>query len=289
MSLSKNKNRRLLSSYFFVTISISLVLYIMGAFFLLAFNAKKISNDFKEKIPVTIYLKDIAKQIEIVQLQKKINLKDYTKSINYISKDKGAEILIEEIEENFLEFLGTNPILNSIDIYLKSDFVKSDVLDKISKEFSEINYVDEVRYDAPLVSLINENLKKIKFWVLVFASFFLLISILIINSSIRLSIYSNRMIIKTMQLVGATRRFIRKPFINTHIKLGIVSSIIAISLLSISIYYLESSIVGLNLMADIKLIFTLFSCISGFSIIITSICTYFATQRFLKLKIEQLY
>jgi len=287
--LSKNKNRRLLSSYFFVTISISLVLYIMGAFFLLAFNAKKISNDFKEKIPVTIYLKDIAKQIEIVQLQKKINLKDYTKSINYISKDKGAEILIEEIEENFLEFLGTNPILNSIDIYLKSDFVKSDVLDKISKEFSEINYVDEVRYDAPLVSLINENLKKIKFWVLVFASFFLLISILIINSSIRLSIYSNRMIIKTMQLVGATRRFIRKPFINTHIKLGIVSSIIAISLLSISIYYLESSIVGLNLMADIKLIFTLFSCISGFSIIITSICTYFATQRFLKLKIEQLY
>lgn len=287
--MSKNKNRRLLSSYFFVTISISLVLYIMGAFFLLAFNAKKISNDFKEKIPVTIYLKDIAKQIEIVQLQKKINLKDYTKSINYISKDKGAEILIEEIEENFLEFLGTNPILNSIDIYLKSDFVKSDVLDKISKEFSEINYVDEVRYDAPLVSLINENLKKIKFWVLVFASFFLLISILIINSSIRLSIYSNRMIIKTMQLVGATRRFIRKPFINTHIRLGIVSSIIAISLLSISIYYLESSIVGLNLMADIKLIFTLFSCITGFSIIITSICTYFATQRFLKLKIEQLY
>ncbi len=287
--MSKNKNRRLLSSYFFVTISISLVLYIMGAFFLLAFNAKKISNDFKEKIPVTIYLKDIAKKIEIVQLQKKINLKDYTKSINYISKEKGAEILIEEIEENFLEFLGTNPILNSIDIYLKSDFVKSDILDNISKEFSEINFVDEVRYDAPLVSLINENLKKIKFWVLVFASFFLLISILIINSSIRLSIYSNRMIIKTMQLVGATKRFIRKPFINTHIKLGIVSSIIAISLLSISIYYLENLIDGLNLMADINLIFALFLCILIFSIIITSICTYFATQRFLKLKIEQLY
>ena len=287
--MSKNKNRRVLSSYFFVTISISLVLYIMGAFFLLAFNAKKISNDFKEKIPVTIYLKDIAKKIEIVQLQKKINLKDYTKSINYISKEKGAEILIEEIEENFLEFLGTNPILNSIDIYLKSDFVKSDILDNISKEFSEINFVDEVRYDAPLVSLINENLKKIKFWVLVFASFFLLISILIINSSIRLSIYSNRMIIKTMQLVGATKRFIRKPFINTHIKLGIVSSIIAISLLSISIYYLENLIDGLNLMADINLIFALFLCILIFSIIITSICTYFATQRFLKLKIEQLY
>ena len=146
-----------------------------------------------------------------------------------------------------------------------------------------------MRYDAPLVALINENLKKIKFWVLVFASFFLLISILIINSSIRLSIYSNRMVIKTMQLVGATKRFIRRPFINTHIKLGMISSIIAISLLSVSIYYLESSINGLNLMADIKLIITLFLCILIFSIIITSLCTYFATQRFLKLKIEQLY
>jgi cell division transport system permease protein len=261
----------------------------MGAFFLLAFNAKKISNDFKEKIPITIYLKDSAKKIETVQLQKKINLKNYTKSIKYISKEKGAEILIEEIEENFLEFLGTNPILNSIDIYLKSDFVKSILLDDISKEFSEISFVDEVRYDAPLVSLINENLIKIKFWVLVFASFFLIISVLIINSSIRLSIYSNRMIIKTMQLVGATKNFIRKPFINTHIFLGIISSFIAISLLSLSIYYIENNFMKLNLISEIETILGLFMSILIFSIVITSICTYFATQRFLKLKIEQLY
>lgn len=261
----------------------------MGAFFILAFNAKNISNDFKEKIPVTIYLKDIAKKIEIAQLQKKINLKNYTKSNKYISKEKGAEILIEEIEENFLEFLGSNPILNSIDIFLKSEFVKSDLLNEISQEFGKINFVDEVRYDAPLVSLINENLIKIKFWVLVFASFFLIVSILIINSSIRLSIYSNRMIIKTMQLVGATRGFIRKPFINTHIYLGIISSFIAISLLSVSIYYLENNFMELNLMAEIEIIFGLFLCILLFSIIITSICTYFATQRFLRLKIEQLY
>tara|TARA_B100001142_G_scaffold43959_2_gene40054 strand:- start:6653 stop:7438 length:786 start_codon:yes stop_codon:yes gene_type:complete len=261
----------------------------MGAFFLLAFNAKKISNDFKEKIPVSIYLKDSAKKIETVQLQKKINLKDYTKSLNYISKEKGAEILMEEIEENFLEFLGVNPILNSIDIYLKADFVKSDLLNEISNEFSAITFVDEVRYDAPLVSLINENLMKIKFWVLVFASFFLIISILIINSSIRLSIFSNRMIIKTMQLVGATKKFIRKPFINTHIYLGIISSFIAIFLLSISIYYLENNFMDLNLMSEIEIIIGLFLCILIFSIVITSFCTYFATQRFLKIKIEQLY
>ena len=261
----------------------------MGAFFLLAFNAKKISNDFKEKIPITIYLKDSAKKIEIAQIQKKIRLKDYTSSMNYISKEKGAEILIEEIEENFLEFLGTNPILNSIDIYLKSDFVKSDILNQISKNFSEIKFVDEVRYDAPLVSLINENLIKIKFWVLIFASFFLVISILIINSSIRLSIYSNRMIIKTMQLVGATKKFIRKPFVNTHIYLGIISSFIAISFLSFSLLYIEKNVIELNLISEIEIILGLFTSILLFSIVITSICTYLATQRFLKLKIEQLY
>ena len=261
----------------------------MGAFFLLAFNAKKISNDFKEKIPITIYLKDSAKKIEIAQIQKKIRLKDYTSSMNYISKEKGAEILIEEIEENFLEFLGTNPILNSIDIYLKSDFVKSDILNQISNNFSEIKFVDEVRYDAPLVSLINENLMKIKFWVLIFASFFLVISILIINSSIRLSIYSNRMIIKTMQLVGATKKFIRKPFINTHIYLGIISSFIAISFLSFSLLYIEKNVIELNLISEIEIILGLFTSILLFSIVITSICTYLATQRFLKLKIDQLY
>jgi cell division transport system permease protein len=261
----------------------------MGAFFLLAFNAKKISNDFKEKIPITIYLKDSAKKIEIAQIQKKIKLKDYTSSMNYISKERGAEILIEEIEENFLEFLGTNPILNSIDVYLKSDFVKSDILDQISKDFSEIKFVDEVRYDAPLVSLINENLIKIKFWVLIFASFFLVISILIINSSIRLSIYSNRMIIKTMQLVGATKKFIRKPFINTHIYLGIISSFIAISFLSFSLLYIEKNVIELNLISEIETILGLFTSILLFSVVITSVCTYLATQRFLKLKIDQLY
>ena len=287
--MSKNKNKRLLSSYFFVTISISIVLFIMGAFFLLAFNAKKISNDFKEKIPITIYLKDSAKKIEIAQIQKKIKLKDYTSSMSYISKERGAEILMEEIEENFLEFLGTNPILNSIDVYLKSDFVKSDILDQISKDFSEIKFVDEVRYDAPLVSLINENLMKIKFWVLIFASFFLVISILIINSSIRLSIYSNRMIIKTMQLVGAKKKFIRKPFINTHIYLGIISSFIAISFLSFSLLYIEKNVIELNLISEIEIILGLFTSILLFSVVITSLCTYLATQRFLKLKIDQLY
>ena len=287
MAISKNK--RLLSSYFSVVLSISIVLFMMGAFFLIAFNASKISDDFKEKIPITIYLKNDAKKIEIEQLIKKLNLKDYTNSINYISKEKGAEILINEIGEDFIEFYGTNPLLNSIDVFLKSEFVTTLVFDEISNELNNTDFIDEIIYDAPLVSLINDNINRIKYWILGIAMFFLIISILVINSSIRLSIYSNRINIKTMQMVGATRRFIRKPFISTHVKLGLIGSLIAITLLSSSLYYIQNNFEYFNFESEIPLIILMFAAISVFSIIITYLCTFFATQRFLKIKIEQLY
>ncbi|MAV81045.1 MAG: cell division protein FtsX [Flavobacteriales bacterium] len=283
------KTNQLFTSYFFVTISISIVLYVLGAFVFLVVNADEVSNDFKENIPLTIYLKESAKKIEINQLQKKISLKNYTKSTEFISKEQGAELLIKEIEEDFLEFLGTNPILNSIDVYLKAEFVKSDILYDIDNEFSKNEIVDEVRYDSPLVSLLNENLKKIKIGILVIASFFLTISILIINNSIRLSIYSDRMLIKTMQLVGATKSFIRKPFIKTHVNLGIVGSIIAIMFLYLSVIYLEKNVDEIYFLFDFKIIILLFVSLILFSIIITFICTFLATQKFLKSKIEQLY
>ena len=284
-----SKNRRLLTSYFSVVLSISIVLFMMGAFFLIAFNATKISDDFKEKIPITIYLKNDAKKIEIEQLIKKLNLKDYTNSLNYISKEKGAEILINEIGEDFIEFYGTNPLLNSIDVFLKSEFVTTLVFDEISSELNNTDFIDEIIYDAPLVSLINDNINKIKYWILGIAMFFLIISIVVINSSIRLSIYSNRMNIKTMQMVGATRRFIRKPFINTHIKLGLIGSLIAVIMLSSSLYYIQINFEYFNFESDMTLIISMFGSISVFSIIITYLCTFFATQKFLKIKIEQLY
>jgi len=287
--LAISKNKRLLSSYFSVVLSISIVLFMMGAFFLIAFNASKISDDFKEKIPITIYLKNDAKKIEIEQLIKKLNLKDYTNSINYISKEKGAEILINEIGEDFIEFYGTNPLLNSIDVFLKSEFVTTLVFDEISNELNNTDFIDEIIYDAPLISLINDNINKIKYWILGIAMFFLIISILVINSSIRLSIYSNRINIKTMQMVGATRRFIRKPFISTHVKLGLIGSLIAITLLSSSLYYIQNNFEYFNFESEIPLIILMFAAISIFSIIITYLCTFFATQRFLKIKIEQLY
>ncbi|MBT7574044.1 MAG: ABC transporter permease [Flavobacteriaceae bacterium] len=287
MAISKNK--RLLSSYFSVILSVSIVLFMMGAFFIIAFNAKKISDDFKEKIPITIYLKNNAKKIETEQLIKKLNLKDYTNSISYISKEKGAEMLINEIGEDFIEFYGKNPLLNSIDVFLKSEFVTTIVFDEITNELNNTDFIDEIIFDAPLISLINDNINKIKYWILGIALFFLSISIVVINSSIRLSIYSNRINIKTMQMVGATRRFIRKPFINTHVKLGLIGSVIAAIMLSSSLYYIQNYFEYFNFESEIPLIVSMFVAISVFSVIITYLCTYFATQKFLKIKIEQLY
>ncbi len=287
MAISKNK--RLLSSYFSVILSISIVLFLMGAFFLIAFNAKKISDDFKEKIPISIYLKNDAKKIETEQLIKKLNLKDYTNSISYISKEKGAEMLINEIGEDFIEFYGTNPLLNSIDVFLKSEFVTTLVFDEITNELNNTDFIDEIIFDAPLISLINDNINKIKYWILGIALFFLSISIVVINGSIRLSIYSNRINIKTMQMVGATKRFIRKPFINIHVKLGLIGSVIAVIMLSSSLYYIQNNFEYFNFESEIPLIISMFGAISVFSVIITYLCTYFATQKFLKIKIEQLY
>ena len=283
--MAYSKNKRLLTSYFSVTISISIVLFLIGAFLLIAFNARKITNDFKEKIPITIYLKNDAKKIEIEQLIKKLNIKDYTKSVNFISKEKGAEILINEIGEDFIEFYGSNPLLNSIDVFLKSENVSTLIFDEVSNELNKTDFIDEIIYDAPLISLINDNINKIKYWVLVIAIFFLIISILVINSSIRLSIYSNRINIKTMQLVGATRRFIRKPFIFTHVKLGLFGAFLAIIMLSGSLYYIQNLFDYVSFESDIEIILTLFSAILIFSVIITYLCTFFATRKFLKSKI----
>ena len=231
MAISKNK--RLLSSYFSVVLSISIVLFMMGAFFLIAFNASKISDDFKEKIPITIYLKNDAKKIEIEQLIKKLNLKDYTNSINYISKEKGAEILINEIGEDFIEFYGTNPLLNSIDLFLKSEFVTTLVFDEISNELNNTDFIDEIIYDAPLISLINDNINKIKYWILGIAMFFLIISILVINSSIRLSIYSNRIKRKAVKMPYFYRKFHYPRLVKSIIILPVSESI---TLNTISVY-----------------------------------------------------
>jgi len=288
-SFEKYQKRRLISSYFSVVISIGLVLFLLGLLGLLVLNTKKVADHFKEQIAMTVYLKDTAKDVEIEQLKKSLAMAEYTKSSTFISKEEAAEAHSKEIGEDFMEFLGYNPLQNSIDLYMKADYVSPEQIDEIAEDLTARNYVEEVVYDKPLIALLNDNIKKISFWVLVVSGIFTFIAVLLINSSIRLAVYSKRFIIKTMQMVGATKRFIRLPFILQSVKLGAIGAVLALIGMGIVLYYLNSTFPELELLADVSLLVALFLGILFMGIFITWASTFFATSRFLNLKTDELY
>ncbi|EIJ37810.1 cell division protein FtsX [Galbibacter orientalis] len=288
-SFERYQKRKLISSYFSVILSIALVLFLLGVLGLLVINTKKLANHFKEQVAITVFLKDNAKEVEINQLQKSLAMTAYTKTATFVSKEEAAEDHSKEIGENFLDFLGYNPLQNSIDVHLNADYVATDSIQKIADNLSKKDYVAEVSYDKPLISLLNENVKRMSFWILIASGVFTLIAVLLINSSIRLSVYSKRFIIKTMQMVGATKRFIRKPFIWNSIKLGMVGALVAIIAMAGLLYYVNSIMPQLNLLSDPLMLVILFIGIFVIGIIITWISTYIATQRFLNLRTDDLY
>ncbi|HLV15358.1 MAG TPA: permease-like cell division protein FtsX [Xanthomarina sp.] len=288
-SFENYQKRRLITSYFSVVLSIALVLFLLGLLGLLILNAKKVSDHFKEQVVVTIYLKELAKDVEIKQLEKSLALSEYVKSTEFVSKEQAAESMKAENGEDFMDFLGYNPLQNSIDVHLKADFVTSEHLEIIKEEALSKKFVDEVRYDNDLVTLMNNNVKKISFWVLVLSGVFTLIAVLLINSSIRLSVYSKRFTIKTMQMVGATKQFIRRPFVWKSVRLGIIGAVVAMAGVAVVLYYLNETFPELNLMQTPILIGALFMGIFLLGIVITWISTFIATQRFLNLKTDQLY
>jgi cell division transport system permease protein len=288
-SFEQYQKRKLISSYFSVVLSIGLVLFLLGILGLLVLNTKKMADHFKEQITISVFLKETAKEVEIDQLQKSLSMADYTKTATYVSKEEAAQKHSEEIGENFMDFLGYNPLKNSIDVNLNADFVSPEKIEEIAFEISAKSYVDEVSYDKPLVGLLNDNVKRIGFWILVASGIFTFIAVLLINSSIRLSIYSKRFIIKTMQMVGATKSFIRRPFIWTNIKLGMLGSVLALFALTGLLYYLDVNFPDLGLLQDPTLLILLFVAVFILGFLISLISTYFATQRFLNLRTDELY
>jgi len=288
-SFDKYQKRRLISSYFSVVISISLVLFLLGLLGLLVLNSKRVADYFKEQISVTIFLKNDAKEVEVTQLKQSLALAEYTKEAVYISKEQAAEEHSATIGENFIDYLGYNPLQNSIDVHIIADFVTPELIETITSEIKSKGFVDDVVYDKPLIAKLTENVKKISFWILVVSSVFLFIAVLLINSSIRLSVYAKRFTIKTMQMVGATKTFIRRPFIWRSVRLGILGSVLAMIGMAVVLYYLDKSFTELQLLESKVLIVSLFVFIFFIGIFITWISTYFATQRFLNLRTDELY
>lgn len=276
--------RRLISTYFSVVVSISLVLFLTGILGILLVNSKKVADHFKEQIVMTIYVKDSAKEIELMQLQKTLRLNTATKNVIFVSKEEAYKRHANEIGEDFMEFLGYNPLLNSIDVYFKANFLNPAMVSKLSKDIALYSYVNEVVYDRPLLELLDENIKKITFWMLLASGLFIFVAVLLINSSIRLSIYSKRLIIKTMQLVGATKSFIRRPFIKTHLLMSTLGAIVAMSGMALVIYEMQKRFPELQIFDNPLEPALVFIGVFLLGLGITIISTFFATQRYLNLK-----
>lgn len=285
----KFQKRRVLTGYISVVISISLVLFFVGILGLFLLNTRNAAAYFKEQIVMTVYLKDSAKDIEITQLQKKIQLDPATKEVNFISKEEAAAQYARDIGEDFLEFLGYNPLLNSVDVYFNAAYVNTVSLTQTQRELETSDFVDEVVFDQPLVTLLDENILRISYVLLLTTLLFIGIALLLINSSIRLSIYSKRFIIKTMQLVGATKSFIRRPFIWTHMRLGILSSFIALSGLVLVFLEINKRFPELDMLEQPVALTVVFGGVLFLGIGITAVSTFFATQRYLNLKSDAIY
>ena len=291
MSDKENKytGRRLRSSYFTTIISISLVLFMLGILGLIILNAQQISNHVKENIGFSIILKDGIKEVEIAQIQKTLDAENFVKSAHFIHPDSAAAELQQELGEDFISFLGYNPLLPSIDVKLNADYANNDSLAIIEANLTGNPKIKEVFYQKDLVSLINENVKKISFYLLGFSALLLIIAMALINNTIRLSIYSKRFLIKTMQLVGAKATFIQKPFVLKGIGNGIAASILAIGLIVLFLYYLQKQMPEIIDFKNIELYGALFLIVIILGILISWISTMLAVRKYLRMDAGNLY
>ena len=288
-SYDKFQKRRLISSYFSVVLSVFLVLFLLGMLGLFIINSKKLADDFRENIAMTVFFKNEANDTIIKSFNAELKRAPFAKTFEYVSKDAAAKQHTDIIGEDFVTFLGENPLQNSFDIHLKADYVYKDSIAKVESQLRKNPMISDIVYDKQLVNLVNDNIKKVSMWILIISGFFTVIAVLLINSSLRLSIHSNRFIIKTMQMVGATKAFIRKPFVMRSVRLGMIGAGLAIIALIGVLIYLESNFPDLGLLDDQLLIALVLVTVFAIGVLITWLSTYFATQRFLNLRTDDLY
>ena len=284
--------RRLYASSVSTIISISLVLFMLGLVGLIVLTSEKLSVMVKENIGFSIYLKEQTKEVDIIQLKKYLEATAYVKSARYITKEEAVELLQEDLDpdEDFLDILeGYNPLPASIDIILNAEFANPDSITWIEEDVAQNDLVREFKYDPNFLNLINTNVKQISMFILVFGALLFLIAMALINNTIRLVIYSQRFTIRTMQLVGATRGFIRRPFIMKGIAHGVFAGVIAIAFLVGSLYLTQREVPELIEIQDIQLIGTIFGGVMVSGILISWVSTLFAVRKYLKLKTDELY
>ncbi|MDC1063963.1 permease-like cell division protein FtsX [Flavobacteriales bacterium] len=285
----KSFNKKIVSSSVSVIISLSLVLFVVGLLSLVLINAQKLSNYVKENIGFSIVIKEDIKEIELIEFNKILDAEDFTKSTRFISKEHATKELEKDLGEDFVSFLGYNPVMASIDVKLNSSYANNDSLQNISSRLEKNDIVYEVFYQKNLIKKLNSNVGKISFFLICISIILFFIAFALINNTIRLSVYSKRFIIKTMRLVGAENSFIQKPFLISGIYQGLYSAIFAIFMLIGSIQLIQSetaSILNINDLQIIGLVFIVLFC-SG--IILSGTSTFFAVRKFIYLNEGELY
>jgi cell division transport system permease protein len=280
---------RLLNAYFVSTLSITLVLFLTGLLVMMVFNARYLNNYIRENIGLTLVLNEDVRDVDLLQLQKMVTSQPQVKTATYVDSETAAKLMKEELGEDFVSFLGYNPLNATIDVKFFAPYTVNDSLTMLEAKFLKFPFVEEVYYQRNLVNLINENSQKIGLIIIGLAAVMLFIFITLINNTIRLSIYSRRFIINTMQLVGATRRFIRKPFLAQSILHGLIGGFVAniiLVFLIFSYYKQFREIINYNL-NDAILVVGGIVFITG--IAITWISTRLAVNKFLKMKYDELF
>lgn len=291
--MSKNSEqapKKGIKTFYISTIfSISLVLLMVGLLGLIVLHGKNLSNFVKENIVLNVILDEEARDADIFKLQNEIKKNSAIKSTEYISKELAARNLSKDLGEDFVKFLGYNPLSASIDVYLNADFATKAEIQKFSNKLKSKEFVKEVIYQESLVDLVNQNLRSISIIIIVFGGTLLLIAVALINNTIRLAMYSQRFIIRSMQLVGATRGFIRKPFIITGILHGLLGALIAIALLIAALFLARNEVPDLIILQDFTEFAILFVGIISMGILISFLSTFFAVNKYLNQHIDDLY
>lgn len=281
--------RRIFRSYLTSTISISMVLFMVGLLGVVLLNAERLAKYVKENIGFTLVLNDNVSEQDIESLVKSLKETEFVKSVEYVDKETAAERLRKDLGEDFTGFLGYNPLLSSVDVKLVADYTTPEKLAVLDKKFMEFPQVKEVSYQHDIVSIINDNVKKIGFILTFFSALLLLIFFSLINNTIRISIYSQRFIINTMLLVGATDRFIRAPFIRRSVLYGVVGALIANVLLFILMLSYAQELTGIIDVEDFRIFGMVFISVLLTGAAISWGSTYLAVNKFIRLRFDELF
>lgn len=290
-STFSSQQKRINGAYFTSIISVTLVLFTLGFLGLIVLHANNLSKYIKENIGFEIVMNTSVKEADIVKLQKQLDTKDFVKSTEYITREEASKRLSEILGDDFIEFMSEddNPLLPSIDVRFNADWANNDSLEVIEASVMQNENVKEVYYQRSMVHMINQNLRKISLVMLVFSILLLIIAMALINNTIRLSVYSKRFIIRSMQLVGATEAFIRKPFILKGVLQGAISAFVAILMLLGIIEALRENIPELKLLSDNLTLIYFFVGIIIIGILMSGLSTYLAVSKYLRMKADSLY